>query len=408
MEKEYKEYIVSRRASITLNVTAGKVDSYRKKEETTATVRVYRDGRIGVGGALGKPDEEKLTEAAEKALSLGIPYVCAPDAAADVKEEHAREIIPAKEFLPKMQEMLDRISAACPNFAISNKIKLYGSEDEYRNSLGRHLVSSGNSLSIELLFQSRGSGNLMDCFYGCEGAKFDPNKAVDDCRILHDAYYKPADIENGVMPVILAPADLFGTLIRNFIGEVYVSGASLVSGKLGQKIFSEKLSLADDRNYESNPGSCFFDSEGQFSEDYRAPIIRNGVLESVLTSKNTAAQFGLSPSKTSDAAYDGVPAYGISGLYVSPTAETLSGLVPGKAVYVVMASGGDTTPDGHFATPVQLAYLVENGKLVGRLPELMIDGDFFEMLGDNYIGTVHGGLPGDGQLCAACLNVTKQ
>ena len=178
MEKEYKEYIVSRSASITLNVTAGKVDSYRKKEETTGTVRVYRDGRIGVGGALGKPDEEKLTEAAEKALSLGIPYVCAPDAAADVKEEHAHEIIPAKEFLPRMQEMLDRISAACPNFAISNKIKLYGSEDEYRNSLGRHLVSSGSSLSMSCSSRAEARVTLWTVFTAMRARSSTPTRRL--------------------------------------------------------------------------------------------------------------------------------------------------------------------------------------------------------------------------------------
>ena len=36
-----KEYIVNKSNEITLNITAGQVDSYRVKDETQCTVRVY-------------------------------------------------------------------------------------------------------------------------------------------------------------------------------------------------------------------------------------------------------------------------------------------------------------------------------------------------------------------------------
>ena len=93
--------------------------------------------------------------------------------------------------------------------------------------------------------------------------------------------------------------------------------------------------------------------------------------------------------------------------YADPTVRSLNELVPGKAVYVVMASGGDTTPDGHFATPVQMAYLMENGKLVGRLPELNIGGNFYDMLGNDYIGAVIGDFHPDSILCAVNMDVRK-
>ena len=48
-----KEYLLNKSNEITLNVTDGKVDSYREKDETQSTVRVYDNGTIGVAGALG-------------------------------------------------------------------------------------------------------------------------------------------------------------------------------------------------------------------------------------------------------------------------------------------------------------------------------------------------------------------
>ena len=69
-----KEFLTQIRRSGTLNVTGGKIDSFREKEETTGTVRAYDNGCIGIAGCLGEPDEQRLTEKAAEALALGIPY----------------------------------------------------------------------------------------------------------------------------------------------------------------------------------------------------------------------------------------------------------------------------------------------------------------------------------------------
>ena len=99
----------------------------------------------------------------------------------------------------------------------------------------------------------------------------------------------------------------------------------------------------------------------------------------------------------------------MNGLYVAKTAESIAQVVPGKSVYVMSASGGDYTPSGHYATPVQMAYLVENGSVVGRLPELNISGDFFTILGEDYLGAIPDTLLNDnpGELCVTRMLVKK-
>lgn len=72
-----------------------------------------------------------------------------------------------------------------------------------------------------------------------------------------------------------------------------------------------------------------------------------------------------------------------------------------------MASGGDATPDGHFATPVQMAYLMEDGELVGRLPDLNVSGSFYDMLGKDYLGAVLAGLKPGYLQCAVTMDVTR-
>lgn len=402
-----KEFITAEFSSAALNITAGKIDSFRKTEESFGTVRVYKDGKIGVAGAIGRADEAALTEKAEKALSIGIPYESELDG--PVTEEHhgVSELPEEKDMIPVFGKLLSDIGEACPNFCISNKIIISSNRAEYRNSNGRHLISSDRSLEVGLLFQSRGSGNLMDAYYEYGGHTYDPEKIVSQCSMLYKAFCNPVPLPKEKIPVVISAGAFFSSLLRNFSGESYASGSSLVSGKLGERLFSEKLTLKDDRNGETNPGVRFFDDEGQIADDFRAPLIESGRLVGVTVSKNTAVRFNVPVSRTSVSSYDGVPAAGLSGLYVAPTAKELCDIVPGRAIYVSMASGGDTTPDGHFATPVQLAYLLEGGRPVGKLPELNISGDFFSMLGRDFLGSVRGSIDGLTDLCVINMEVTE-
>lgn len=402
-----KEFLIKTSHSVTLNVTGGKIDSFREQEETTGTVRVYEDGCIGVAGCLGTPDEKALTEKATEALSLNIPYPCKLEGALEKEDLHEEEIIPVPALIPTMQAFLDRLGKACPRFAFSNKISLNYTKTEYRNSLGRHLTSSGREISVQLLAQNRGSGNLFDTALMYEGNNFDADALLSQFKNEYDAYYKPADIEPGRYPVVMDTSEAFGTFLRHFIAEMYVSGASLLSGKLGQKAFSEKFSLRSDMNPATHPGACFFDDEGCIAPDFRPTLIDKGTLTGLITTKKSSDKFGISNLGTASAAYDGVPGLGFSRFYADSTAKTLSELVPGKAIYVIMASGGDTTPDGHFATPVQMSYLLENGKFVGRLPELNISGNFYDLLGKDYLGAVHGDPHPDSMLCAVTMDVKK-
>ena len=402
-----KEFLKETQRSVTLNVTGGKIDSFREIEKTTGTVRVYENGCIGVAGCLGEPDEEELTARAVEALAFGIPYPCNLEGPLELEELHEEEIIPIPEFIPTMQAFLDRLGEMFPKFALSNKISLTHNRSEYRNSAGRRLVSSGRKLSIQLIVQNRGSGNLFDMFLGWSGDRFDPDELIALFKKQYDAFYTPVDLEPGRYPVIAAATDMYGRFLQHFVGDLYAAGASLLSGKLGEKVFSDKLTLRDDMNLNTMEDGCFFDAEGCIAPDFRPVLVENGVLKGLLTTKKTAAQYGLPNLGTASAAYDGVPGLGFHALYADETAKTMRELVPGKAVFVIVASGGDMTPDGHFATPVQMAYLMEDGQFVGRLPDLTVSGHFFDMLGKDYIGAVHDDPIENSMLTAVVMDVAK-
>lgn len=74
-------------------------------------------------------------------------------------------------------------------------------------------------------------------------------------------------------------------------------------------------------------------------------------------------------------------------LSVKPSERTLSDLLGGElGILAAMASGGDWTNEGNYVTPVQTAYLFDGKNFIGRLPEINMSGNIYDIFGDDFIG----------------------
>ncbi len=386
-----KEYIVNSTNVVTLNFTDGKVDSYREKDETESTVRVYEDGKIGVAGALGEADFGELEQKAAAKLSDGITYACKLNKNTKKSIIRDKAAVEPSELMQTTKRLTRKVAAACPRFLINGKTKLTRVSGSYKNTQGTELEYQNGYFNIFFQMKDKDSSNIADVYYGSSHSRFgkiSEDKVVNDVKTLHDAFFgEKVTLPDGKYPVIIQPSDAVGKILKDFMAEYYVSGGSLFSGKLGEKIFNENLSFYADRNPVTNRSTSFYDSEGEIAPNYRAPLVENGVFKNVLTTKNTAAMFGLPVSKTSGAAYDGVPGLDVSGLYTKHTSPDLQTLLGSeKAIYIAITSGGDITTEGVVGMPVQLAFLVENGKITKRLTDFSASGNIKEMLGEDFIG----------------------
>lgn len=386
-----KEYIVNKSSSITLNITNGKIDSYREKQETQCTVRVYDQGKIGVAGALGEVNFNELEKQATKKLTDGIPYSAKLSNVGTKSVINDTPIVPEAKLMGTAKRVAQKIAKACPRFLVNGKVRATKVSGSYKNSEGSDLKYSNNYFNIFLQVKDKDSSNIADAYYGASLKTFGTvteNKVVSDAKMLHDAYFgEKVTLPNGKYPVIVAPYDVFGRIIKDFIAEYYVSGGSIFNDKLGERIFNPNLTVSVDRNPKTNRSTAFYDAEGEIASDYRAKIIENGVFKSVLTTKNTATMFNLPISKTASAPYDGVPSLGLPGLYLKSTAPDLSTLLKSeKAIYIAITSGGDITTEGVIGMPVQLAFLVENGKITARVTDFSASANVKDMLGCDFVG----------------------
>ena len=385
-----KEVLIYNSSAESLNIVGGKINSVRFNQETRNTVRVYDDGKIAVVGKLGDADfKEMYDEACKKLNGEGIPYAYLPSKKT-VKSIARRKAYSSDKLLKAGKSLMAKAAKECPGFLIGGKMEYAEYSGQYVNSEGSNLSYEGSAVSVGLQLKDKASSNIMDAFYGATFPLYGKTAAdavVTDLKMLHDVFFtEKKPLKNGKYNIIVDSGDLFNLLASSFIAENYVAGGSVLSGKLGQKIFNENLSVYVDRNPSTNYGCAFYDGEGTVMPDYRTPLILNGVLKNVLANKNTAKLYDLPQGGVSGSAYDGVPSIAVTGLYTKPSDITLKELTEDEpAIYIAVSSGGDMTNDGVIGLPVMLAFLVENGKISGRVSEFNATGNIFDILGKDFV-----------------------
>lgn len=393
-----KEFLNNNYSEIAINLTDGKVDSYRELVDSTKTVRVYQDNKIGVAGCFGKEESDiQLENRAIKNLDKGIEYVCNLSSDKKVTIDNDKRVIDKNDILKISKRLGLKLKKACPNFLFTGKIKYGFINNSYKNTKNVNLEYKGDSFGVDFNIKDRSSSNIADLYYGADFKRYGKvteNNLVNDVSTLYNAFYtQPVTLENGEYPIIVGKMTILSNLIKDLLGEFYVSGGSLLSGKLNKKLFNENLNVYFDRNPKTISSIPFYDSEGGFNSNFRTPLIEKGVLKCLSTCKNSSKTFNLPLSNTAFANYDGVPCAGFSPLYVKQTHKTIGEIVKNqKAVFVAISSGGDITNDGQLGLPVQLAFLVENGVLTKKLTNFSLSANVFDILGNNLMGVCNNGI----------------
>lgn len=377
-----KELYQVKTREIALNIVNGVVDSVRKKNVTQSGCRVYDHGCIGIAGTLGEPTEETWKQA-EQALETAVPYPYEPTAG-PVRTRTLGELPDEHELIAQTEAILATLRKEFPDFILANKV--YATEEtiSLKNDLGLCLEDVQREVSFALTVKDEKSANILDTFISWSGRSLQPEAVLASARAILGAHQTPVELPQGRLPSLLADGSIAGMVGNHLNIQHLRKGASLFSGKEGTQLFSEQFTLLSNRDAESY--RVFFDYEGTTLPNDRLPLIERGVLVRGTADKKNAAQYGAELTASAAGDYDAVPALYPGALSVQSTG-TLDELLNGQpAVYIATASGGDITPAGDFATPVQTAYLYRDGKLVGRLPELKLRGNLFDLLGKDYLG----------------------
>ena len=384
LEKYFTRYKIS-----TITVENTFIKSLKKQDITKTAVRAYDGKRIGISAAMGSYDESNLAREAEKALKKNIPYPYKPCAGRRESFSHTPQIIKDEELISEAEELLSEMRARQPLFSFSHEISVIEFETGISNNAGLDLYFKNRIFDLGFLIRDKKSANIMDSFVSVKGKIYDRAEVLKEIDRNCDAFGRKMKLnKKGRQPVVFLSDDalIYSKLTSELNGTKIGTKSSLFNNLLGKKSFSGDLTFMQSCDPYIDQTS-FFDAEGAVNPGYACNFIENGFILKPFADKKNAAEYNLEHTASAQCDYDEVPRIGLSSARFKSSAKTIKELLGGrKAILAYICSGGDFTPDGDFSTPVQLAYYFDGTDYIGRLPQIQLKSNIFDMFGGGFIG----------------------
>ncbi len=355
--------------------------------------------RCIVDGKFGQASCERITESELKELVFkateNAKYIESDDEAIIHKGSVHYEAIESKEIeFPSSGDLKDiTLEIQKKTYAQSEKV-IDGTQSGC--GAGRTEVHFFNSYGLDLY---KSASFVSYCSYpvvsdGEETEDSGESKMAKDFGDI-DAVVKKAvnkaeaklgadSVPSGKYNIVLS-GKRFASFLSEFVGcfsaKSVKLGLSKLSGKIGDRVAADIITITDDPFSDELCGKNHFDGEGVAT--YTKNVIENGVLKTYLYDLAMAKHFGVQPTGNATRSYSTPVAISPYFLYVNKGDKKLEELfeMAGNGIYITeltsfSASNGVT---GDFSIE-SAGYLIENGRLGKFVKSFTIAGNFFDFL----------------------------
>lgn len=186
----------------------------------------------------------------------------------------------------------------------------------------------------------------------------------------------------------LLDADCTGLFAHEALGhaaeaDLVLQNSSILKGKIGKKIASDVVSVSDSPVVPEDVWASYkYDDEGVLGR--KTEIIKNGILNSFLHSRETAAKMNAKLTGNARAqGYTYIPIVRMSNTYFEPGNFSFDGLLEQlkDGYYLVGFRGGQVgTLEGTFAFASECCYRIQNGEVKELLKGCTFSGKTLEVL----------------------------
>ncbi len=200
------------------------------------------------------------------------------------------------------------------------------------------------------------------------------------------AKLKAESFEGGKLPVVLGNG--FGAVIfheacgHGLEAASVAPKVSVFADKLGKKVASSKVTLIDDGTIPGLWGTNKIDDEGSFPQEN--VLIDQGILKNYLVDELSSRKMHCEANGCSRReSHNYAPTARMSNTYLKPGHDKIEDMIKSidYGVYAKYMSGGSVnTSTGDFNFEVDVAYLIENGKITKPLEGVSLIGNSLDIL----------------------------
>lgn len=377
----------------TVEYEANQLKTCTVAETKGTAVRVIRNGRLGFAASTDSTLMDKLAANALESASYGdkAPFSFAePQTASAVRTfDKAVAELPIPRLVEIGKEILDLILPVEPEARCNVSVERSIVSADIRNDRGLNVSFQNSPLSIGVEI-SRVEGDDVLILYDQIGTTIWDDDYLEFARRMVEKLKMArtiTSIKPGKMPVLFSPS---GSLALGFPlsqalnGKEVYKGTSPIALKVGEKLFDDKITVADDGTLDGKFASASFDDEGV--PHRRNLLVENGVLKGFIYDLKTAAQSGVQSTGNASRGLFNPPNPSFSNFILqagqTPLKDMLAGIDEGIWVEDLLGLGQGNTISGAFSNPLALAFKIEKGEIVGRVKDLSIAGNIYDLLKD--------------------------
>jgi PmbA protein len=377
----------------TVEFEANKLKTSSVTETRGTAVRVVRKGKLGFAASTDEQAMDKLAANALESAFYGdeVPlHFPAPQPAPTVRTFDSKITdLPIPRLVEIGKEILDIILTVDPDVHCNIGLERSLQTVTIRNQAGLEASFQRSPLSIGLEID-RIVGDDVLIMYDVLGTTVWDEDYLSFARGLGEKLKlasKITDIKSGTMPVLFSP---FGTLAfglplnEGLNGKNVYKGTSPLIGKVGEKLFDDKVTIIDDGTIDGKFGSAPYDDEG--TPHRRNVLVEKGTLKGFLYDLRTAAQSGAETTGNGSRSLFNPPDPSPTNFIIKPGETPLKDIIAsideGIIVENLLGLGQGNIISGAFSNPLSLAFKIEKGEIVGRVKDISIAGNVYDLLKD--------------------------
>jgi len=390
-QAEQVEVVNLQSEKTTVEYEANQLKTCTVAETKGAAVRVIRKGRLGFSASTDETSLEKLAANALESASYGdkapFSFPASQPAPAVRTFDPAIKDLPIDRLVEMGKEMLDLVLPVEANLRCNIVLERSFVTANIRNHTGLDVSFQTSPLSIGVEIDRIEGDDVLILFDQLGTTLWEKGYMDFACRLVEKLKQARtiASIKPGKMPVLFSPTGALALLLplsQGLNGKEVYKGTSPVKGKTGEKLFDEKLTLLDDGTIDGKFASASYDDEG--IPHRRNTLIEQGVLKGFVYDLKTAAQSGVASTGNASRQLFYPPEPSFTNLVIQPgqtsLKDILAGIDEGILVEDLLSLGQGNILSGAFSNPLALAFKIERGEIVGRVKDMSIAGNVYDLL----------------------------
>lgn len=390
-QAEQVEVLSLQNEKTTVEYEANQLKTCTVAETKGTAVRVIRRGQLGFSASTDETAADKLAANALESAAYGDPAPFSfpnPKTGPRVQtyDKTVAELSIAR--LVKIgKEMLDLILSVDSDVRCNISIERSLVSASIRNQTGLDVSfqTSPLSLGVEI---DRIEGDDVLILYDQFGTTTWQRNYLDFVFLLTEKLRKARTITSlkpGRMPVLFSPTGTLALalpLMEGLNGKEVYKGTSPIKDKKGEKLFDDKITVVDDGTIDGKFASASYDDEGV--PHRRNVLVEQGGLKGFIYDLKTAGQSGVESTGNASRSLFAPPAPTFTNLIIqagqSPLKEMIAGIKEGILVEDLLGLGQGNIISGAFSNPLALAFKIENGEIIGRVKDMSIAGNIYDLL----------------------------